>query len=175
MHEVLRLGGENGQFQHKRASNTNLDMKILHSKITGTQTSCSNNFGGKLSFILSFLIPERPPLLLHIYFHSSYLYKDYSYSQTSCIKCWVSTSHIEILIKFPYFADTSKRGDRAWKQAQRQPEDRVTTIWVALICNMFFSKSHLHRRKLSTCITCTPTALQQHKSLLFDFTFNKLV
>jgi hypothetical protein len=34
-------------------------MKILHKEITGTQTSFSTNFGGKLSFILSSLSPER--------------------------------------------------------------------------------------------------------------------
>ncbi len=31
-------------------------MKILQNEITETQTSFSTNFGGKLSFILSFLI-----------------------------------------------------------------------------------------------------------------------
>jgi hypothetical protein len=36
-------------------------MKILQSKITGTQTSFSTSFGGKLSFILSCLFPERLP------------------------------------------------------------------------------------------------------------------
>jgi hypothetical protein len=30
------------------------------------------------------------------------------------------------LIKIPYFADTTERGDRWWKEAQRQGEDRVT-------------------------------------------------
>jgi hypothetical protein len=30
------------------------------------------------------------------------------------------------LIKFPYFTDTTKRGVRGWKEAQRQGEDRVT-------------------------------------------------
>jgi hypothetical protein len=29
------------------------------------------------------------------------------------------------LIKFPYFADLIQRGDRGWKEAQRQGEDRV--------------------------------------------------
>jgi hypothetical protein len=29
------------------------------------------------------------------------------------------------LIKYPYFADTTERGDRGWKEAQRQGEDRV--------------------------------------------------
>ncbi len=41
--------------------------------IIGTQTSFFTDFGGKLSFILSFLFPER----LHccyIYFHCSYLH-----------------------------------------------------------------------------------------------------
>jgi hypothetical protein len=30
------------------------------------------------------------------------------------------------LIKFPYFADHTQRGDRGRKEAQRQGEDRVT-------------------------------------------------
>jgi hypothetical protein len=34
-------------------------MKIGQSEIIGTQTSFSSNFGGKLSFILSFPFPER--------------------------------------------------------------------------------------------------------------------
>jgi hypothetical protein len=40
-------------------------MKILQKEITGTQTSFSANIGGKLSFILCFLFPQR---LLHIFF-----------------------------------------------------------------------------------------------------------
>ncbi len=36
-----------------------LGMKILQNEITGTQTSFSTNFGGKLSFILCFLFPDR--------------------------------------------------------------------------------------------------------------------
>ncbi len=34
-------------------------MKILQNEITGTQTSFSTNFGGKLSFIFRFLFLER--------------------------------------------------------------------------------------------------------------------
>ncbi len=55
-------------------------MKYYKTKITRTQTSFSTNFGGKLSFIHSFLFPER----LHccccccIYFHCSYLYNYYN-------------------------------------------------------------------------------------------------
>jgi hypothetical protein len=30
------------------------------------------------------------------------------------------------LIKLPYFADLIQRGDRGWKEAQRQAEDRMT-------------------------------------------------
>jgi hypothetical protein len=55
------------------------EMKILQNEITRFQTSFSTNFGGKLSFILSFLFPER----LHccyIYFQYSYLYNYYNYS-----------------------------------------------------------------------------------------------
>jgi hypothetical protein len=38
----------------------NWEWKFYKAKFTGTQTSFSTNFGGKLSFILSFLFPERP-------------------------------------------------------------------------------------------------------------------
>jgi len=95
IHKVMQLGGENGQFWHNWASNVELGIKILQKEITGFQTSFSTNFGGKLSFILSFLFPER----LHccyIYFHCSYLYNYYNYSQTLCIKCCVSAFHIHI-------------------------------------------------------------------------------
>jgi hypothetical protein len=45
-------------------------MIILQSKITGTQTSFSNNkFGHKPSFILSFPFPERLHYCCYIYFH----------------------------------------------------------------------------------------------------------
>jgi hypothetical protein len=57
--KVTRLGDKNGQFQHSGASNTELRMKILQNEITLIQTSFSTNFGGKLSFILSFLFLER--------------------------------------------------------------------------------------------------------------------
>jgi hypothetical protein len=73
-------------------------------------------------------------------FHCSYLY--YSYCTTvipvepcalnaeiqhfvlSCnISCWD-------LIKFPYFTDTTKRGVRGWKEAQRQGEFAdISVIW----------------------------------------------
>jgi len=65
IHKVARLGIENGQFRHNRAGNAQLGMKILQNEITVTQTSFPTNFGGKLSFILSFLFPQ-PQLLLHI-------------------------------------------------------------------------------------------------------------
>jgi hypothetical protein len=37
-----------------------------------------------------------PLLLLHIYFHCSYMYNYYNYSRTLCIKCRVSAYHIQI-------------------------------------------------------------------------------
>jgi hypothetical protein len=99
-------------------------MKILHKEITRTQTSFSTNFSGKLSFILCFLFPER----LHycyIYFHCSYLYNYYNYSRTLCNMCWRFNTQISYsdLIKFPYFADTTKRGDKGWKKQR-------VTLWI---------------------------------------------
>jgi len=84
--KVPGIGGEKCQFRHIRPSNMYLRIKILSNKITGTQTSFSSNFDGKLSFILSFLRPE-PLHWCYIYFHCSYLYNYYNYSRTFCIKC----------------------------------------------------------------------------------------
>ncbi len=41
----------------------------LQNEMTGTQISFSTNFGGKLSFVQSFIIflERLPPLLLHIF------------------------------------------------------------------------------------------------------------
>ncbi len=64
---------------------------------------------------LSFsFFPER----LHwcyIYFHCSYLYNYYNSSGNFCIKCWVLSISYRVLIKFPYFTDSIKRGVRGWK------------------------------------------------------------
>jgi len=35
------------------------------------------------------------------------------------------------LIKLPNFADLTQRGDRGWKEAQREGEDRMT-LWISL-------------------------------------------
>jgi hypothetical protein len=64
--KIRLLGGEKGQFRRNRPSNASLGMKILQNKITGTQTRFSTNFGGKLSFIMSFIFPQR--------FHCCYIY-----------------------------------------------------------------------------------------------------
>jgi len=47
------------------------------------------------------------------------------------------------LIKFPYFMDTTKRGVRGWKEAQRQGEDKVNLLisllvpYCCFICNLW--------------------------------------
>jgi len=69
-------------------------MKILQNEITGTQTSFSTNFGAKLSFILSFLFPERFHWC-YTYFHCSYLYNYYNYSSTGPKRGW---KHVDFLL-----------------------------------------------------------------------------
>jgi hypothetical protein len=90
IHKVRRLAGrETASFGLIGHQTCDWEWKFYKTKQTGTQTSFSTNFGCKLSCILSFLLPER----LHcsyIYFPCSYLYACYNYSQTLCIKCWVS-------------------------------------------------------------------------------------
>jgi hypothetical protein len=43
------------------------------------------------------------------------------------------------LIKFPYFADTTKRGVRGWKRGWRQGEERVT-LQISLVCSQKYRK-----------------------------------
>jgi hypothetical protein len=47
-------------------------MKILQNKITGTQTSFSTNFGGKLSFILSFIFLISSTAATYIFTAATY-------------------------------------------------------------------------------------------------------
>jgi hypothetical protein len=51
------------------------------------------------------------------FFHCSYLYNYYNYSRTLCMLSF-RISYWD-LIKFLNFADTTERGYRGWKQAQR--------------------------------------------------------
>jgi hypothetical protein len=76
----------------------------------------------------------------YIDFHYSYLYNYYKFSQPCVLNAQIqhfvlsfSISYWD-LIKFHYFADTSKRGVRGWKEAQRQGEDRVTLLISLLEC-----------------------------------------
>jgi len=97
----------------------------------GGETKKTINFDDSwVSPSLSFL-PER----LHCYdidFHCSYLYSYYIIPLKPCalnaeIQRFVLSFSISYwdLIKFPYFTDSTKRGVRRWKEAQRQGEDRV--------------------------------------------------
>ncbi len=109
MRKVRRLGGESGQFWHNRPSNAELGMKILQKEITGTQSSFSTNFKGKLSFIQCFRFPER--------LHCWYIYFSAAPTCTiaiitlepSALNLNFSISYPDI-IKFPYFSDAIERG-----------------------------------------------------------------
>jgi hypothetical protein len=80
-------------------------MKILQNEITGTQTSFSTNFGGKLSFLLSFLCPGTSTAATYIF------------TAPTCRITIVTLKPCALnayydLIKFHYFVDTTERGDR---------------------------------------------------------------
>ncbi len=96
---------------------------ILYMNIQGgVETEKTINFGGKLSFILSFLFPLSAASTAATYIFSLLLPVQLQYllSWTLCIKCWVSAFRTEVLEKFPYFADTTeKRGIGGWKEAQK--------------------------------------------------------
>ncbi len=64
---------------------------------------------------MSFLFSWAPPLLLHRFsLLLPVYYSYYNSSRTLCIKCWDSSISYWDLIKFPYFAETTKRGVRGW-------------------------------------------------------------
>ncbi len=57
--KVMQLGMRMASFDIIRRQTRKVGMKFLQNQINGTQTSFSTNFGGILSFILSFLFHER--------------------------------------------------------------------------------------------------------------------
>jgi hypothetical protein len=77
-----------------------LKKENLQSKITGTQTSFSINFGGKLSFVLSFLVSWAPPLLLHYIHFCIYIYIFASPTFTTTI---ISLEHCALNAEFQHF------------------------------------------------------------------------
>jgi hypothetical protein len=95
------LGGEKDQFQHSRGCNR--EWKFCKMKFLVLKLVFPPNFGGKLNFILSFLSLECVNCY-YIYFHCCYLYNNYKYFRTLCIKCWVSEFHLrfnELTLKIP--------------------------------------------------------------------------
>jgi hypothetical protein len=95
IHKVPQLRVRMADFNIIGHQMHNWEQMFLQNEIIGTQISFSTNFGGKLSFIVSFLFPW-PLHCCYIYFHCSYLYKYYNYSQILCIKCLISTFHTKI-------------------------------------------------------------------------------
>lgn len=66
-------------------------------------------------------------------------------------------------IKFPYYADTTEKGDRGWKRAQRQGEDTVTlgilkSITLKKILKSYHTKGL--RASQSSCDSTLFTKLQ---------------
>jgi hypothetical protein len=74
-----------------------------------------------LSFVLSSSIA-----VTYIFTACTCIPSYYRYSETLCIKFWVSAFHTQDLIKFPYFTDNTESGVWWWKEAQTQGEDMVT-------------------------------------------------
>jgi hypothetical protein len=87
-------------------------MKILQNDITGTQTKISLNFGGKLEFHHVFPFSGALPMLLHIFS----LLVPCTTTIITLKPCALNAKFQHFtsrdLIKFPYFADTTERGDR---------------------------------------------------------------
>jgi hypothetical protein len=65
--------------QHQNPEFGHTQGEILKkSTLARGETEETINFGGKLSFILSFVFPERLHCCGYIYFHCSYLYNYYN-------------------------------------------------------------------------------------------------
>jgi hypothetical protein len=101
-------------------------------------------FCGKLSFILFW-----PPLPL---FLSASTAAAYIFIAPTCTTIIISSN--PDLVKFPYLANLSQRGDKGWKEAQRQGEDRVTLrktlcvcIFIAKIFEMKRGRFRQHKQK----------------------------
>jgi len=82
---------------------------------------------------LSFFFPERL-YCCYIDFHCSYLYSYYNSFRTLCIKCWVRTEFQHFILRFNkislLYTNTTKRGVRGWKEAQRQGDfTDFSNIW----------------------------------------------
>ncbi len=88
---------------------------------------CQTEFHPVLT--LSFLFPE-PLHCCYIYFHCSYMYNYYNYLDLYELNAefqhFIPTFLKNSLLKIPYFADPTQRGNRESKEAQRQGEDRMT-------------------------------------------------
>jgi hypothetical protein len=63
----------------------------------------------------------------------------YIFTAPNCTTTIISLQQYWDLLKCLYFADTTKRWDRGWKEAQRQGEDRVT-LPITLIYHPLSSK-----------------------------------
>jgi hypothetical protein len=113
--KVGRLG-KNGRFRHNRASNTELEMKILQNKIIGTQISFSTNFSGKLSSILSFLSSER--------LHCCYLYNYYKYSRT----CALNDKFQHFILRSNKFSLLCRLPSKEGIVGESRPKERVKTV-----------------------------------------------
>ncbi len=104
----------------------------------------------------------------YIYFHCSSLYNYYNYSQTMCIKCWsFSISHPD-LIKFPYFADTTERGDRGRKQRRYGMEQRMTLPITLLSAEHCAKKSaNIQRFDTHPILCCSHKKIDAHPRCYF--------
>ncbi len=112
--KVRKRQGENPEFGHTWVEIQKKPAKKYISIQGGAETQKIINFYG---FTVSFFFPERVHWC-YIDFHCSYLYIYYNLSRALCIKCWDSafrTQFQHFILRFPYFADTTKRGVRGWK------------------------------------------------------------
>ncbi len=122
------------------------------------------NFGGKLSFILTFLYPQRLLDCCYIYFHCSYVYKYYNYSWTLCIKCWVSCldliNFLTLRIRLKeriggWKAYTTKRGPE-WTAPPWLHQLAVLSIGSASFCHHAPDSQLTNIVPLSTFFSCWP-------------------
>jgi len=129
--------------------------KKVHDHSRSGETQKTINFGGKLSFILSFLFLE----CLHC--TATFIFSAPTCTTTiiTLEPCALNAEFQNFILgfnKLPYFADITERGDRRRKEAQRQGDFTDNSNNHIFTLNIFFGYG---------CVTDTyPCNMNMHKT-----------
>jgi len=139
IHKIIKTQHQNPKFGHTQGEIKKKPAKKHISiqqgmKLRKPSILVVNWVSSRLSFFLNastatiyiFTDPNKTTTVISL--EPGALNAEFQHFILSCsILCWD-------LIKCPYFVDTTERGERGWKRAQRQGEDRVT-LQITLMCH----------------------------------------